>query len=181
MWKYPVHTWTYYYKCSPMLFWWFPINDGSMMIVVTRPVTPATASCQSSPMRTGARQVVGVDGWIIMTGDWWFVEVAIGRVGSVSGLGRASRVSLTFWKKSGRVGSIYMLCFFRSLIDFNWIESHLISGRVGSGWVRVGSGQFDFLKKSDRIGFGSGRVCRIGSDSATSSDSSFLLCFSRVG
>jgi hypothetical protein len=26
------------------------------------------------------------------------------------------------------VGSIYMLCFFRSLIDFDWIESHLISG-----------------------------------------------------
>jgi hypothetical protein len=65
-----------------------------------------------------------------------------------------------------------MLCFFRSLIDFNWIEGHLISGRVGSGRVRVGSGQFDFLKKSGRVGFGSGRigrVYRIGSGSATSS------------
>jgi hypothetical protein len=80
--------------------------------------------------------------------------VAIGRFGS--GSGRTGRVSLTFSKKSGwvglgqgRVGSIYMLCFFRSLIDFDWIKSHLISGRVGSG-------QFDFLKKLDRIGFGSG-------------------------
>jgi hypothetical protein len=49
-----------------------------------------------------------------------------------------------------------MLCFFRSLIDFDWIKSHLISGRVGSRRVRVGSGQFDFLKKLDRVGFGSG-------------------------
>jgi hypothetical protein len=48
----------------------------------------------------------------------------------------------------GRVGSIYMLCFFRSLIDFDWIKGHLISGRV-----RVKSDQFDFLKKN-----GSGRI-----------------------
>jgi hypothetical protein len=65
-----------------------------------------------------------------------------------------------------------MLRFFRSLIDFDWIEGHLTSGRVGSGRVRVRSGQFDFLKKSDRVGFWSGRVervCRVGSSSATSS------------
>jgi hypothetical protein len=37
--------------------------------------------------------------------------------------------------------------FFRSLIDFDWIEGHLISGR---------SGQFDFLKKMGRVGSGSG-------------------------
>jgi hypothetical protein len=42
----------------------------------------------------------------------------------------------------GQVGSIYMLCFFRSLIDFDWIKDHLISGRV-----RIGLDQFDFLKK----------------------------------
>jgi hypothetical protein len=57
------------------------------------------------------------------------------------------------------------------LIDFDWIEGHLISGQVGSGHVRVRSDQFDFLKKSDRVGFGSGqvgRVCRVGSGSATS-------------
>jgi hypothetical protein len=42
-----------------------------------------------------------------------------------------------------------MLCFFRSLIDFDWIEGNLISGRVGSGRVRIESDQFDFLKKSD--------------------------------
>jgi hypothetical protein len=46
-----------------------------------------------------------------------------------------------------------MLCFFRSLIDFDWIEGHLISGRVGFG---SGSSQFDFLKKSGRIRSGSG-------------------------
>jgi hypothetical protein len=54
-------------------------------------------------------------------------EIRSGRVGSVS----------------GRVGLIYMLCFFRSLINFDWIEDHLISGRV-----RVRSDQFDFLKNS---------------------------------
>jgi hypothetical protein len=64
--------------------------------------------------------------------------VAIGRIGSGSG-------------QMGRVGSIYMLCFFISLIDFDWIKGHLISGRVG-----FGSGQFDFLKKLSQIGFGSG-------------------------
>jgi hypothetical protein len=57
-----------------------------------------------------------------------------------------------------------MSCFFRSLIDFDWIEGHLISGRVGSGRVRVGSDQFEFLKKSDRVG----RIFRVGSDFATS-------------
>jgi hypothetical protein len=102
--------------------------------------------------------------------------VAIGRVGSGSGSGRAGRVSLTFWKKSGRVrvgsGRVNLHVFFRSLIDFDWIEGHLISDRVGSGRVRIGSDQFDFLKKSGRIGFGSGRigrVFRVGSGSATSS------------
>jgi uncharacterized spore protein YtfJ len=37
-----------------------------------------------------------------------------------------------FGSGSGRVVSIYMLCFFRSLIDFDWIKDHLISGRIGS-------------------------------------------------
>jgi hypothetical protein len=37
--------------------------------------------------------------------------------------------------RSGRV-NLHVI-FFRSLIDFDWIEGHLISGRVGSG--RVGS------------------------------------------
>jgi hypothetical protein len=50
---------------------------------------------------------------------------------------------------SGRIRSIYMLCFFISLIDFDWIKCHLISG-----WVE--SGQFDFLKKMGRVGFGFG-------------------------
>jgi hypothetical protein len=38
---------------------------------------------------------------------------------------------------SGRIGSICMLCFFRFLIDFNWIEGHLISGRIRSGRIRI--------------------------------------------
>jgi hypothetical protein len=65
---------------------------------------------------------------------------------------------------SSRVGPIYMLYFFRSLIDFDLFEGILISNRDRLG-------QFDFLKKSDRIGFGPGqvrRVSRIGSGSATS-------------
>jgi hypothetical protein len=83
--------------------------------------------------------------------------VAIGQVGSGSGSDRAGRVSLTFWKKSGRIGSIYMLYFFRSLIDFDWIGGHLISGRVGSGSdrVRVGSGsdpgESDGFVRSGRV------------------------------
>jgi hypothetical protein len=74
---------------------------------------------------------------------------------------------------SGRVGSIYMLCFFRLLIDFNWIEGHLISGQIGSNRIRIGSDQFDFLKKSIRIEFEFGQVRfrseRIKSGSTTSS------------
>jgi hypothetical protein len=45
-------------------------------------------------------------------------RVQIERVGSVQLFGR------------NRVGSIYILCFFRFLIDFDWIEGHLISDRV---------------------------------------------------
>jgi hypothetical protein len=73
-----------------------------------------------------------------------------GRVGFGFGSGRSGQFDFLEKIGSGRIGSIYMLCFFRSLIDFDWIESHLISGRVefGSEWV--------------------GRVCRIGSGSATS-------------
>jgi hypothetical protein len=67
-----------------------------------------------------------------------------------------------------------MLCFFTSLIDFDWIKGHLISGRI-----RIESSQFDFFLKSDRIGFESGRVgrvSRVGSGSATSkcSDSEYV-------
>jgi hypothetical protein len=41
--------------------------------------------------------------------------------------------------RQDRVGSIYILCLFRSLIDFDWIEDHLISGRIRSGSNRVRS------------------------------------------
>jgi hypothetical protein len=79
-----------------------------------------------------------------------------GRVGfGLSGSGQFDLL------EENRVGSIYILCFFRSLVDFDWIEGHLISGRVGSNRVRVGSDQFDFFKKSDRIEFGSGRIGRV--------------------
>jgi hypothetical protein len=64
----------------------------------------------------------------------------------------------------GRVGSIYMLYFFRSLIDFDWIKGHLISGRVEfrsgrvsltflKNWIGSGSdpnGSDEFLR-SDRV------------------------------
>jgi hypothetical protein len=46
------------------------------------------------------------------------------------------------------------MCFFKHLIDFDWIEGHLISGQVGSDRVRIKLSQFDFLKKSSRVGFG---------------------------
>jgi hypothetical protein len=66
---------------------------------------------------------------------------------------------------SGRV-NLHVVCFLRSLIYFDWIEGYLISGRVGSGQIRVELGQFDFFFKnqvrsgSDGSGdfFGLGRV-----------------------
>jgi hypothetical protein len=100
--------------------------------------------------------------------------VVIRRVGS--GSGRTGQVSLIFWKKSGRVGSIYMSCFFRSLIDFDWIEGQfdLGSGQIGFGSDRISLTFLKISKKSDRVGFRSGRVCRVGSNSATSTISCAL-------
>jgi hypothetical protein len=49
-----------------------------------------------------------------------------------------------------------MLCFFKFLIDFDWIEDHLILGRIS----------LIFFKKIDQIEFGSGcieQVSRVGS------------------
>jgi hypothetical protein len=67
----------------------------------------------------------------------------MGRVGSRSSSGsdRVGVVSLTFLKKSSRVtiGSGRVNFFFKSSIDFDWIKDHLISGRVESGHIRVGS------------------------------------------
>jgi hypothetical protein len=73
--------------------------------------------------------------------------VAIGRVGSGSGSGQ-----FDFLEEIGldRVGSgsgrvnLYVVFFFRSLIDFDWIKGHLISGRVEFGLDRV---SLTFLKK----------------------------------
>jgi hypothetical protein len=68
-----------------------------------------------------------------------------------------------------------MLCFFRSLIDFDWIKGHLISDRVGSD-------QFDFLKKLDHIGFGSD-LDPDGSDRFLESDwilSPLVVCYLAV-
>jgi hypothetical protein len=44
-----------------------------------------------------------------------------------------------------------MLCFFRSLIDFDWIEGHLISGRV-----RLGSGRVSLTSLKSQVGSGLG-------------------------
>jgi hypothetical protein len=84
--------------------------------------------------------------------------MVIGRVGSGSGSGRAGEISLTFWKKSDRIrsdwgrdvlGQFICYVFFNFLIDFDWIEGHLISGQVRfeSDWISL-----TFKKiKSDRI------------------------------
>jgi hypothetical protein len=102
------------------------------------------------------------------------------RVGSSSGSdsGQVGRVSLIFWKKSGRdrdgscqINLHVTFFFFRFLIDFDWIKFHLISGLVGSGRVRVELNQFDFFKKLNQIKLKSkriGRISQIRSNSATS-------------
>jgi hypothetical protein len=56
-----------------------------------------------------------------------------------------------------------MLCFFRSLIDFDWIKGHLISGRV-----EFGSGRFSLTFLKNWIGSDSGPD---GSDGFLESDS----------
>jgi hypothetical protein len=54
-----------------------------------------------------------------------------------------------------------MLCFFRFLIDFDWIEGHLISDRVGSDRVSLIFLKNQIESDSDRTDF-SGRIefCR---------------------
>jgi hypothetical protein len=47
------------------------------------------------------------------------------------------------------VGLIYMLCFFRFLIDFDWIEGYLISD-----WVESGRVSLTFFK--NQVGLNSG-------------------------
>jgi hypothetical protein len=71
-------------------------------------------------------------------------------------------VGLIWFFRRNQVGLIYILCFFRFLIDFNLIKDHLITDRVRSGRIQIGSDQFDFLKKNR-----SRRISRVGSDSAT--------------
>jgi hypothetical protein len=80
------------------------------------------------------------------------VEAAIGRVRFGFGSNISGQFDLLEKIETGRVGSIYMLCFFRSLIDFDWIEGDLRSDQVRSGLDR--SGQFDFFLKN-QIGLGS--------------------------
>jgi hypothetical protein len=90
------------------------------------------------------------------------LEVAIRRVGSGSGSYRTGRVSLTFWKKSGRV-NLYVVFF--HIFERFWLDYR--SFDLGSGRIWIRSDQFNFLKKTDRIGFESERieqVSRVGSD-----------------
>jgi hypothetical protein len=54
-----------------------------------------------------------------------------GRIGFGFGSCRSSQFDLLEEIGSGQVELIYMLCFFfKSLIDFDWIEDHLISDQV---------------------------------------------------
>jgi hypothetical protein len=90
------------------------------------------------------------------------------RVGFAFGSNGSGQFDFLKEIRSGRVRSIYMLCFFKSLINFDWIKCHLFSGRVGSGQVLLGLSQVSliFFKISDQIEFGFGRVrqnpCRVG-------------------
>jgi hypothetical protein len=71
------------------------------------------------------------------------LEVIIGRVGSGFGSDQFDLLkeigSCRIGLLSSRVGSIYMLCFFTSLIDFNWTKGHLILNWVRSSQVQIGS------------------------------------------
>jgi hypothetical protein len=69
--------------------------------------------------------------------------VAIGQVGFGFGSDRSGQFDLleqigSDWVGSGS-GQFTCYIFFRSLINFDWIEGHLISGQVRSGLDRVGS------------------------------------------
>jgi hypothetical protein len=44
-----------------------------------------------------------------------------------------------------------MLYFFISLIDFDWIEGHLISGQIGSVRIRIGSDRISFIFFQNQI------------------------------
>jgi hypothetical protein len=89
------------------------------------------------------------------------LDVAIGRVGSSLGSGRMNRVSLIFWKKSGRVrvGSdqvnlhiVFFQIFDRFRLD--WKSFGLRSGRISLIFfkIQVGSGlDSDEFLESDRI------------------------------
>jgi hypothetical protein len=80
------------------------------------------------------------------------LEVTIKRVGSGSGLGR---VSLTFWKKSDRIGLSQFIVVFFQIFDRFRLDCRSFdfeSGRVMSGLDRIISVWFFFFKKSYQIG-----------------------------
>jgi hypothetical protein len=80
------------------------------------------------------------------------LELEIGRVGFGFGSDQFD------FLEENRVGSgQFICCFFRSLIDFDWIECHLISGPVSLTFLknRIGSGSDP--DESDRF-LRSGRV-----------------------
>jgi hypothetical protein len=72
---------------------------------------------------------------------------------------------------SGHLGFQVVWVRVRSGFKHSDLKLSRVSGSLGPGWVGSGSDQFDFLKKSDQIEFGSkwiGRVFRIELDFTTS-------------
>jgi hypothetical protein len=72
------------------------------------------------------------------------------RIGFGFGLDGSSQFAIKKWVGLG-TGQVNLHMFFQIVDRFrlDLRSFDLGSGRVGSGWVRIGSGQVDFLKKSD--------------------------------
>jgi hypothetical protein len=120
---------------------WNALKEFNTQLLPAPVLSPTDSYTSSSPIHTMtslSSPIATVVRSVSSRGGNRAGQVGFGFGSAGSGQGRVG---------PGRVGSIYMLCFFRSLIDFDWIKGHLISDRVEFG---SGSGPGGFLG-SDRV------------------------------